>query len=109
MNQGINSLIYDYLSCSFDDQIKFSEYLNDVFLIKKSYENKIKYIIKSHQSNMLKTTNKDKDCFFCYKKKSFIYKCCQCKNPLKCCNDCYDLVDDFSDIICNECANERPY
>jgi hypothetical protein len=39
MNYNINELVYEYLF--FDDQIKFAEYLNDTYLMKKTYQNKL--------------------------------------------------------------------
>jgi hypothetical protein len=38
MNCNIYELIHSYLL--FDDQLKYAEYLDDVYLIKKTYENK---------------------------------------------------------------------
>jgi hypothetical protein len=38
MNYNINELIYNYLL--FDDKLKYAEYLNDTYSMKKIYENK---------------------------------------------------------------------
>jgi hypothetical protein len=93
MNNNIGELIYNYLL--FDDQIKFAEYLNDTYLMKKAFQNKYDDSFYKYNNSFYIEKNNltDKRCL------TNMFGCRKCdliqsKNKLKAyfiCTNCFDM------------------
>jgi hypothetical protein len=104
MNNNIGELIYNYLL--FDDQIKFAEYLNDTYLMKKAFQNKYNQYI------LVKNNDEHIDFLSCIDLVGC--KLCNIAHDFKnvtCIASCDQFWDDDDNHrpICIECFNKYNY
>jgi hypothetical protein len=130
-NVKIKESIYNYLS--FNDRIKYAEYLDDASLMKNAFLNIIECDSNSNSNSDSKSdsnSNIDYQCHYCdqltdcnncytrllikqvcrcieaNRSNSPTMQCHDCHKLLNCCYKCYNKTTNGSSYVCNSCKED---